>query len=450
MPMRSLAWPITLAFALVAAAFLAAVIVSQRSAASIHVTVHEITDDAAPAIEHLAAMRAEILQAQLGLSRALAAAESSAQGELSGVRRALAQVEAEVQAYRGLRLSATESEVWSIVSRDIAEAVDTLRRAQVALEEHDRDRARRIMDQEAPTAIRHTTGGTLAIIRHAANVTGTAAARVEETRLRAVGIAAGLSALALVLTAILGTWLVRTAIRFGQLQAAHQRMQQERLRELELFGARIAHDLRSPITAALVSISSARRHQAEPEVIDRALERARATVQRLSEIVDGLYEFARVAHNSLPGQHTSVREAVTQTVDEALPLAEAANVTLRVGEVPAALVAVSPGVVASVLSNLVRNAIKYSGAGAVVSIQVDLRERLVRFEVTDTGPGIPAAQQETLFEPFVRGTASQGEGLGLGLATVKRLTSAFGGACGVQSVEGQGSLFWFELPLAAA
>jgi signal transduction histidine kinase len=70
-----------------------------------------------------------------------------------------------------------------------------------------------------------------------------------------------------------------------------------------------------------------------------------------------------------------------------------------------------------------------------------------RVSVEDTGPGIPPNKKSILFEPYVRGSANE-PGIGLGLATVKRLAEAHGGRVGVESALGSGSTFWFELPKA--
>jgi signal transduction histidine kinase len=73
---------------------------------------------------------------------------------------------------------------------------------------------------------------------------------------------------------------------------------------------------------------------------------------------------------------------------------------------------------------------------------------LVRIEVTDTGPGIPKEMENEVFRPFVRGRTTSRPGVGLGLATVKRIVEAYGGRVGVLSSDGGGSRFWFTLPRA--
>jgi signal transduction histidine kinase len=108
-----------------------------------------------------------------------------------------------------------------------------------------------------------------------------------------------------------------------------------------------------------------------------------------------------------------------------------------------------------VVSNLAHNALKYIGDAE--TRRITLRSRscfrenrdLVRVEVEDSGPGIPEELAGQLFRPFVRGTHGA-EGLGLGLATVKRLCESHGGRVGIRSAVGRGSTFWVELPRAEA
>jgi signal transduction histidine kinase len=111
-------------------------------------------------------------------------------------------------------------------------------------------------------------------------------------------------------------------------------------------------------------------------------------------------------------------------------------------------VACHPGVLASLLNNLVSNALKYIGEGSERRVVVRVRPGVgfVRFEVEDTGGGIPPSLAERVFEPYVRGQLNEQAGIGLGLATVKKLCLAHGGRVGLHSEPGRGALFWFELP----
>ena len=97
-----------------------------------------------------------------------------------------------------------------------------------------------------------------------------------------------------------------------------------------------------------------------------------------------------------------------------------------------------------------RNASKYMSDSPVRKIAVRVRETddVIRIQVEDTGPGVAPELREAIFEPYVRAEGATQPGLGLGLATVKRLCVAHGGEVGVRSTLGQGSTFWVTLPKA--
>jgi signal transduction histidine kinase len=180
-------------------------------------------------------------------------------------------------------------------------------------------------------------------------------------------------------------------------------------------------------------------------------ERAISSVRRVRLIVEGILEFARSGAKPGPSSdRADVREVVAGAMSELGQQAESANVALSAEPIPPARVACSPAVLTSILSNLVRNAIKYMGESCTrrVTVRVTARRQRVMFEVEDTGPGVPEALHSYVFEPYARAPGSKQPGLGLGLATVKRFVLAHGGLVGVRAAPGGGAVFWFELPRA--
>jgi len=262
------------------------------------------------------------------------------------------------------------------------------------------------------------------------------------------------SALAIILdtvSVLLGVVLVLAAVRAARLYhralVEQRRLAEARASELDHFAARVAHDLKAPLASVVLGTTVAAEYPSETR---KALEKVLRTSRLMSDMIDALLNVARVEPQQVRAR-TAIAPVLEVIVDEVRPAAIAAEAVVHLEEIPPrAAVACSSGVLASVVSNLLQNAVKYiKGARGERRIAVSVCERgkCVCIEVKDTGPGLPKELESHVFERYVRGAGSTG--LGLGLATVKHLVESVGGRLGVESKPGEGSCFWVELPRAS-
>ncbi|HET7566844.1 MAG TPA: ATP-binding protein [Gaiellaceae bacterium] len=213
----------------------------------------------------------------------------------------------------------------------------------------------------------------------------------------------------------------------------------------------VSHELRTPLTSIcgfteLLLGDTANEEQREWLGI---VERNGA---RLLHLVDDLLLTARIDSGRLDLESSEIDLAtvVDDAVVAAAPAAEAASVRLAVQLEPAPLYG-DPGRLGQVLDNLLSNAIKFTPAGGSVAVALAVGDGKAAVTVADTGMGIPADEREHVFERFYRSArARQSEvpGTGLGLAVTRGIVEAHGGTIGFESVDGQGTTFRVELPLA--
>jgi signal transduction histidine kinase len=144
--------------------------------------------------------------------------------------------------------------------------------------------------------------------------------------------------------------------------------------------------------------------------------------------------------------------ALVRDVAAALaPQAEAKRIALSVNVPRHATVSASPGRIRQVLANLAGNAVKYTPEGGRVEMALTAEGEHVRVTVTDSGIGIPASALPYVFDKFYRvksAATREIEGTGLGLAITKSIIEALGGRIWVESQEGRGSTFGFDLSAA--
>lgn len=175
----------------------------------------------------------------------------------------------------------------------------------------------------------------------------------------------------------------------------------------------------------------------------------------LSERIGRLIDVSRIESNTLEilGTPVDLRIVLEEQCEAMQARAQERGIELRHPDCPEDLVVFADRArLAQVVRELLDNAIRFTERGHV---RVSARpfESWVMVEVRDTGPGIPAEQQATLFQafqPVADGQRRLRAGLGLGLSVSRAVIDAMSGSMGVRSTVGRGSLFWFTLPLAAS
>lgn len=234
--------------------------------------------------------------------------------------------------------------------------------------------------------------------------------------------------------------LLRRALRG---LASEEAAANARSTELEAFAARAAHELRTPLQTVSLALRTL-----EQGSNPQALERARRSAERLRDTVDDLLAFAHAGGSALEPGAADLSRVVSEVREEFGPQLASAHVSLRVDVPSGTMVAMATTHLATVMRNLVANAVKYANADdARVVVRATRANDAVHVEVADNGPGIPAEALPRVFEPFVRGT-SRSTGHGLGLATVRRLVEAHRGAVHMSSAPGGGTTVELDLPRA--
>jgi signal transduction histidine kinase len=260
-------------------------------------------------------------------------------------------------------------------------------------------------------------------------------------------------ALAILATFLATRFLQRmlAGLHQSRVHAEHRASEFERrTQELDQFSGRVAHDLLGPMSIAAIALETARRGYPDDAKLVRLAGRGLTALERVRAMVDALLRLARAGARPEPGAHTEICALVSDLVDGLTSESEAAHVELELEPLPRVEVTCSPGVLMSILGNLARNAIKHMGSSEVRRVTlraIQASSEVVRFEVEDTGPGVPEHMRSRIFEPYFQGGADT-VGIGLGLATVERLVQAHGGRVGVRSAVPHGSVFWFELSIA--
>ncbi len=231
-----------------------------------------------------------------------------------------------------------------------------------------------------------------------------------------------------------------------------------------------SHELKTPITTIkgstqllerrlkkmmdLETVTGEERIRLRDEAQD-LLRRTNTQVNRLTRLINDLLDASRIqAHKIEPHmERTNIVTLLQDVVEEQMRVATGRTITLSLPSERDVFVLADIDRIEQVLTNYISNALKYSAADKSVEVSLRVQGHDAYVAVRDEGPGLPAQEQERVFERFyrVKGLEVQsgsGVGLGLGLYICKTIIELHNGQMGVESEEGKGSTFWFTLPLA--
>ncbi len=302
-----------------------------------------------------------------------------------------------------------------------------------------------------------------------------------------LGAPAWRSALQLLTFALAGTSIAVLANRYEAafwrlLTLERDRLIREREEALEREGAlrettlrmeasmaTVSHELKAPLTVIKGSLQLCERivqrfvQTEEPFTVTARefayllslLEQAKQQVTRENRLVNDLVDVSRIGANQLALFKVlcDLSTIVKGVVEGERRVACARAILLVMPPEQAVPVLADPDRIEQVVTNYLINVLTYSAADHPIEIRLQVEEQLARVSVRDEGPGIPLAEQGRIWEPFYR-VQSTGEqsgeavGLGVGLYLCRTIIERHRGQIGVLSAPGDGSMFWFTLPLA--
>jgi signal transduction histidine kinase len=220
----------------------------------------------------------------------------------------------------------------------------------------------------------------------------------------------------------------------------------------EDFMAIVSHDLRSLLGGIALSAELLKSVQNSPDPFAKVrdyAERIQRFSARMNRLVGDLMDVASIEAGKLSLVRS--RRDITLLLRDAIEAFEAAaaaqGITLTTACSVQAALDVDHERIFQVLTNLIGNSLKFTPSGGRIEISVDRRDDVIQFKVSDTGAGIPSDALDRIFGRFVQSVEHDRRGLGLGLFIAKSIVEAHGGTIWADSAVGEGSTFYFTLPI---
>ena len=339
-----------------------------------------------------------------------------------------------------------EAEVWFQLTSDVA-VVDGAVAEILALsrQNHDAEAQARLTALDSVYERIEGEIDRLVAINHAATDRAIGAVAPIEQRGEELRLAVGVAVL--LLTLVTTMWVTRSVLR-NQRQLIRATAELDaRNRELDAFAARVAHDLRGPLSTIKLAADVAA--ERAPELASTTSIMGRGITQ-MSALIEDLLDLSRAG--AAPDAVGNVDGVASMLVRDLGALVADAGGTLRY-DVAAAWVSCSESLLRQVLWNLGENSVKYRRPDAPLELDIVGRPRDTVYEVriSDNGLGMSEDDARHVFEPFFRSSRTRSiPGTGLGLSIVRRVVEASGGTITVESAPGRGTTFYLVLPRARA
>ena len=214
--------------------------------------------------------------------------------------------------------------------------------------------------------------------------------------------------------------------------------------DLEVYGGMVAHELRTPLTAINGYVDfMIRQGGLSKEVLDN-LKKIRLSTERIDRTAQALLDISRVSHLKQPLTLVDVQEVAEEVIDSLSSIAAEESVRIVIPEkLPEVRYAEED--LKLIISNLLTNALKYGRGEEGLPVIISWKKYPGRFifHFKDFGPGIPDSIKDKVLAPFFK--TEDSDGLGLGLALVRRFVESHGGDCWFESWENEGSTFYFSI-----
>ncbi len=227
----------------------------------------------------------------------------------------------------------------------------------------------------------------------------------------------------------------------------------KRLQHILHFSSLTSHELRTPLAIIRNQLECGLQSDVELDELKDIVASTYDEIIRIHHLVNDLLTISMLQADTmnLDIRETEFHTLIKEIYDEVLLLSREKDISVVLARGPQAVVRCDPGRIRQVVFNLIENALKYTPEKGKIHITYGTGSGTLELSISDTGPGIPKDQIQSIFEPFYQVSDSDQQvhrGTGLGLTLVRWIVEAHGGKIGVHSEEGSGTTFTIRLPIA--